>query len=93
MISDHYCLKTPTKEIRLLDLLPGTSCGRLQGRVARVPINDTPPFVSVSHAWGEKKAEGLMHLESRCGDKDVQISSNLESILLTLLCHDPSTLP
>lgn len=34
-----------------------------------------------------------MHLESGCGSKQVEISSNLESLLLTLLCHNPSTLP
>ncbi|KAH6973909.1 heterokaryon incompatibility protein-domain-containing protein [Ilyonectria destructans] len=91
--SNHYCLSAPTKEIRLLDLLPATSSGMLSGQLRRVSIDDTPPFVSVSHVWGHEKAEALMHLESGCGNRDVPISRNLESLLLSLLCHDSTTLP
>ncbi|KAH6991469.1 heterokaryon incompatibility protein-domain-containing protein [Ilyonectria sp. MPI-CAGE-AT-0026] len=93
MASNHYCLSAPTKEIRLLDLLPATSSGMLSGQLRRVSIDDTPPFVSVSHVWGHEKAEALMHLESGCGNRDVPISRNLESLLLSLLCHDSTTLP
>jgi hypothetical protein len=45
----HYRFDAPDKEIRLLDLLPPTSSDRLPGRLTRVPIDDTPPFISVSH--------------------------------------------
>lgn len=93
LASDHYCLSAPSKEIRLLDLLPGTDSGMLAGRLRRVSIDHTPPFVSISHVWGHGKAETLMHLESGCGNKKVQISTNLEAPLLSLLCHDSATLP
>ncbi|UNI13628.1 hypothetical protein JDV02_000353 [Purpureocillium takamizusanense] len=93
LASDHYCLTAPSKEIRLLDLLPGTVTGMLSGRLRRVPIDKTPPFVSISHVWGQEKAEAFMHLESGCGNKDVPVSRNLESLLLSLLCHDSNTLP
>ncbi|KAF4513126.1 hypothetical protein G6O67_000441 [Ophiocordyceps sinensis] len=93
MPSSHYCLSAPTKEIRLVELLPATSSGRLAGRLRRAAIDNTPPFVSVSHVWGDAMAEGRMHLESGCGNKEVQISKNLEALLLSLLCHDSSSLP
>lgn len=91
--SNYYCLGSPTEEIRLLHLLQATPTGMLAGQLIRVPIADTPPFVSISHVWGSEKAKAPMHLKSGCGDRKVSISKNLESLLLTLLCHDSTTLP
>ncbi|KAK4071783.1 hypothetical protein Purlil1_13331 [Purpureocillium lilacinum] len=93
LATNHYCLTAPAKEIRLLDLLAGTSAGTLSGRLRRVSIDSTPPFVSVSHVWGQGKPDTVMHLESGCGNKEVPISKNLESLLLSLLCHNSTTLP
>lgn len=90
---NEYCLRAPTAEIRLLDFLPPATSGNLKCRVRRASIDDTPTFISVSHVWGSGKAERLMHLESWCGTKVIQISKNLESLLVRLLCHDSNTLP
>ncbi|KAH6675115.1 heterokaryon incompatibility protein-domain-containing protein [Halenospora varia] len=81
------------EEIRLLDLLRAAASGNLRCRVRRATIGDMPSFISVSHVWGTGKAERLMHLDSGCGTKDVQISQNLESIFVGLLCHDSNTFP
>lgn len=89
----HYRFDAPDKEIRLLDLLPPTSSGRLAGRLSRVPIDDTPPFISVSHVWGTEKAATPMHVESGSCSMEVTISKNLESLLLSLLCRDADSLP
>ncbi|GAW18585.1 hypothetical protein ANO14919_080630 [Xylariales sp. No.14919] len=93
MDSNHYCLSAPTKEIRLLDLLPATASGALAARIRRFSLDDTPPYISVSHVWGDEKATNLMHIESGCGNKDIQISRHLESLLIGLLCHTVDTLP
>ncbi|KAI3335352.1 hypothetical protein F4824DRAFT_489586 [Ustulina deusta] len=93
MDSNHYCLSAPTKEIRLLDLLPATASGALAARIRRFSLEDTPPYISVSHVWGDEKATNLMHIESGCGNKDIQISRHLESLLIGLLCHTVDTLP
>ncbi|RYC94657.1 hypothetical protein BFJ63_vAg2530 [Fusarium oxysporum f. sp. narcissi] len=91
--SHYYCLREPAHEIRLLDLLPATASGDLNGRVRRFSIGSAPAFVSVSHVWGDKKADRAMSLESGCGVKNLQISLNLESFLVNMLCHTPETLP
>ncbi|KAH7226808.1 hypothetical protein BKA60DRAFT_605075 [Fusarium oxysporum] len=65
----------------------------LNGRVRRFSIGSAPAFVSVSHVWGDKKADRAMSLESGCGVKNLQISLNLESFLVNMLCHTPETLP
>ncbi|RYC53650.1 hypothetical protein CHU98_g12559, partial [Xylaria longipes] len=94
MDSNHYCLSAPTKEIRLLDLLPATASGTLAARIRRFPLDDAPPYISVSHVWGNEKAMSLMHIESGCGNKDIRISRHhLESLLIGLLCHTVDTLP
>ncbi|KAI1131001.1 heterokaryon incompatibility protein-domain-containing protein [Nemania abortiva] len=93
MDSNYYCLSDATKEIRLLDLLPATASGALAARIRRFSLDDTPPYISVSHVWGGEKATSLMHIESGCGNKDVQISRHLESLLIGLLCHTVETLP
>ncbi|KAH9204701.1 hypothetical protein DL95DRAFT_257869, partial [Leptodontidium sp. 2 PMI_412] len=79
--------------IRLLDLLPAAASGNLRCHLRRVTIGDVPPFISVSHVWGTGKAERLMYLDSACGTKAVQISQNLESLFVRLLCHDSNTFP
>ncbi|KAH6876399.1 heterokaryon incompatibility protein-domain-containing protein [Thelonectria olida] len=91
--SDHYCLSSLSKEIRLLAHLRKIASRQLSGQVRRVSIHDTTPFVSISHVWGHEKAEAPFHLESGCGNRDVPISRNLESLLLRLLCHDGASLP
>ncbi|RBA13660.1 hypothetical protein FPRO05_02453 [Fusarium proliferatum] len=91
--SHYYCLREPAHEIRLLDLLPATASGDLNGRVRRFSIGSAPAFVSASHVWGDKKADRAMSLESGCGVKNLQISLNLESFLVNMLCHTPETLP
>ncbi|KAF9761383.1 hypothetical protein IL306_003842, partial [Fusarium sp. DS 682] len=91
--NQYYCLREPAHELRLLDILPATASGALNGRVRRFSIGTTPAFVSVSHVWGDKKADRVMCLESSCGIKDLQISHNLESFLINMLCHTPETLP
>jgi len=93
MYSSNYCLRAPTEEIRLLDLLPATPSGNLRCELKRVTIGNTPPFVSLSHVWGSGKSDRLMRLESGCGTKDIQISQNLESLLVGLLCHNSTTAP
>ncbi|KAL6915384.1 hypothetical protein ACHAP8_008298 [Fusarium lateritium] len=94
MNSNHYyCLREPEHEIRLLDLLPATASGGLNGRVRRFSIGNTPAFVSVSHVWGNKKADRPISLESGCGIKNLQISLNLESFLINMLCHTSESLP
>ncbi|KAI8946130.1 hypothetical protein F4801DRAFT_593609 [Xylaria longipes] len=93
MDSNHYCLSAPTKETRLLDLLPATASGTLAARIRRFPLDDAPPYISVSHVWGNEKAMSLMHIESGCGNKDIRISRHLESLLIGLLCHTVDTLP
>ncbi|KAJ2986965.1 hypothetical protein NUW58_g4773 [Xylaria curta] len=93
MGSCHYCLRAPAREIRLLDLVSTTASGDLQGRVRRFSASDKPSFVSVSHVWGEAKSARPMYLESGCGTKTVRISSNLESFLIGVLCHDANSLP
>ncbi|KAI1378514.1 heterokaryon incompatibility protein-domain-containing protein [Hypoxylon crocopeplum] len=92
-MNHYYCLREPAHEIRLLDLLPATASGGLNGRVRRFSIGSTPTFVSVSHVWGDKKADRAMSLESGCGIRNLQISHNLESFLINMLCHTPETLP
>lgn len=89
----YYCLRAPTREIRLLDLLPAATSGNLRCRLRRATISDMPSFISVSHVWGTGKAERLVQLDSGCGTKDVQISHNLEAFFVGLLCHDSNTLP
>ncbi|KAI8412577.1 hypothetical protein FOFC_05835 [Fusarium oxysporum] len=91
--SHYYCLREPAHEIRLLDVLLATASGDLNGRVRRFSIGSAPAFVSVSHVWGDKKADRAMSLESGCGVKNLQISLNLESFLVNMLCHTPETLP
>ncbi|KAI3319703.1 heterokaryon incompatibility protein-domain-containing protein [Xylariaceae sp. AK1471] len=93
MDSNHYCLSDSTKEIRLLDLLPATASGTLAARLRRCSLDDTPPYVSISHIWGHEKAVNPMHIEWGCGNKDLQISRHLESLLIGLLCHTLDTLP
>ncbi|GKU12962.1 heterokaryon incompatibility protein or allele [Fusarium langsethiae] len=92
-LNHYYCLREPAHEIRLLDLLPPTASGGLSGRVRRFSIGSTPTFVSVSHVWGDKKADRAISLESGCGIKNLQISHNLESFLVNMLCHTPESLP
>ncbi|KAF5989255.1 het-6OR heterokaryon incompatibility (het-6OR allele) [Fusarium coicis] len=91
--SHYYCLRDPAHEIRLLDLLPATASGDLNGRVRRFSIGSAPASVSVSHVWGDKKADRSMSLESGCGVKNIPISLNLESFLVNMLFHTPETLP
>ncbi|KAF5633655.1 het-6OR heterokaryon incompatibility (het-6OR allele) [Fusarium tjaetaba] len=91
--SHYYCLREPAHEIRLLDLLPATTSGDLNGRVRRFSIGSAPAFMSVSHVWGDKKADRTMSLESGCGVKNLPISLNLESFLVNMLCHTSETLP
>ncbi|KAI1028495.1 hypothetical protein LB503_002587 [Fusarium chuoi] len=91
--SHYYCLREPAHEIRLLDLLPATASGDLNGRVRRFSIGSAPAFVSVSHVWGDKKADRAMSLESGCGVKKLPIYLNLESFLVNILCHTPESLP
>ncbi|KAI0432787.1 heterokaryon incompatibility protein-domain-containing protein [Xylaria sp. FL1042] len=93
MDSNHYCLSSPTTEIRLLDLLPATASGTLAARIRRFSLDDTPPYISISHVWGSEKATNPLHIESGCGNKDIQISRHLESLLVGLLCHTVDTLP
>ncbi|KAK7415674.1 hypothetical protein QQX98_005706 [Neonectria punicea] len=94
MDSNHYyCLREPAYELRLLDLLPATPSGHLLGRVRRFNIDSPPAFVSVSHVWGDKKADRPISLQSGCGSKELQISHNLEAFLVGMLCHTPKTLP
>ncbi|KAK6842275.1 hypothetical protein PG987_003135 [Apiospora arundinis] len=93
MASDHYCLRAPAAEIRLLDLLEATPSGTLAGRLRRVAIDAAPSFISVSHVWGREKTTQPMHIESGCGNKTLLISQNLESFLIGLLSHDSTTLP
>ena len=93
MESSYYCLREPTREVRLLDLLPAAASGNLRCGMRRATIGDLPSFISVSHVWGTRKAERIMHLEYGCGTKDVQISQNLESLFVGLHCHDSHTLP
>ncbi|KAI1874881.1 uncharacterized protein JN550_002310 [Neoarthrinium moseri] len=93
MASDHYCLSSPATEIRLLDLLDPTPSGALSGQVRRVPIGQPPPFISVSHVWGQNQADQSMYITSGCGNRNISISRNLESFLIGLLCHTPTTLP
>lgn len=93
MESSCYCLRAPTREIRLLDLLPAAGSGNLRCRVRRATIGEMPPFISVSHVWGTGKAEKPMHLDFECGTKDVRISQHLESLFVMLLCHSSKALP
>ncbi|KAI0856857.1 heterokaryon incompatibility protein-domain-containing protein [Xylaria cubensis] len=93
MDPNHYCLSAPTKEIRLLDLLPATTSKTLTARIRRFPLDDTPPYISVSHVWGEEKVTSPMHIESGCGNRDIQISKHLESLLIGILCHTVDSLP
>ncbi|KAI1736379.1 heterokaryon incompatibility protein-domain-containing protein [Xylaria scruposa] len=93
MDSNHYCLSSPTKEIRLLDLLPATTSKTLTAKIRRFSLDDTPPYISVSHVWGDEKVTSLMHIESGCGNRDIQISRHLESLLIGLLCHTVDSLP
>lgn len=93
MEASHYFLEAPTRQIRLLDLLPATPSGELQGRLRRVPIDHPPRFVTVSHVWGTGRAKRPIHLHSGCGSKTVQISPNLEAFLIGVLCDDAHSLP
>ncbi|KAI0550384.1 heterokaryon incompatibility protein-domain-containing protein [Xylaria curta] len=94
MDSNHYCLSAPTKEIRLLDLLPATTSKILTARIRRFPLDDeTPPYIAVSHVWGDEKLTSPMHIESGCGNRKIQISRRLESLLIGLLCHTVDSLP
>jgi hypothetical protein len=93
MESSYCCLHAPTREIRLLDLLPATASGNLACRVRSATLGEMPTFISVSHVWGTGKAERHMHLDFGCGAKDVQISQHLESLFIALLCHNSNTLP
>ncbi|KAH7241485.1 heterokaryon incompatibility protein-domain-containing protein [Fusarium tricinctum] len=94
MDSNHYyCLREPAHEIRLLDLLPATASGGLNGRIRRFSIGSTPTFICVSHVWGDKKADRAISLESGCGIKNLPISHNLESFLINMLCHTTESLP
>ncbi|TRX89853.1 hypothetical protein FHL15_009286 [Xylaria flabelliformis] len=93
MDSNHYCLSAPTKEIRLLDLLPATTSKTLTARIRRFPLDNTPPYISVSHVWGDEKVTNPLHIESGCGNRDIQISKHLESLLVGLLCHTVDSLP
>lgn len=69
-----YSICAPTTEIRLIDFLPPAASVNLKCRMRRAFIDDTPTFISVSHVGGSVNAQRLMHLESGCGTKDIQIS-------------------
>ncbi|KAH6655924.1 heterokaryon incompatibility protein-domain-containing protein [Truncatella angustata] len=67
--------------------------GQLRGRIRRATIGDAPPFVAISHVWGDRKFDRSIHLDSGCGVKYAQISPNLEALLTKLLCLDSAALP
>lgn len=93
MDSSHYCLRDPTREIRLLDLVSAGDRGDVEGRIRRVAIDNIPSFVAVSHVWGDKKPDRSICLDSGCGSKYIQISRNLTALFMKLLDHDSTTLP
>ncbi|CAJ2505612.1 Uu.00g130060.m01.CDS01 [Anthostomella pinea] len=88
MNSSHYCLSDPSREIRLLDLLPASPPGILRGRIRRATVGNAPVFVAVSHVWGQEDREAPMLLDSGCGTRLVQVSHNLESLFVRLLDDD-----
>ncbi|KAH8891664.1 hypothetical protein GQ53DRAFT_865560 [Thozetella sp. PMI_491] len=93
MDSSHYCLRDPTREIRLLDLVSARDLGDVEGRIRRANIGNAPPFVAVSHVWGDRKSDRRIHLDSGCGSRYAHISPNLEALFTKLLGHDSTTLP
>lgn len=93
MHDNYYCLQEPAAEVRLLDLLPPTPSGNLQCSVTRVSIGKMPKFIAISHVWGIEKSFRPLKVDSECGIKDVSISRNLESLLLSMLAHEPGTIP
>jgi hypothetical protein len=93
MDSSHYCLRAPTREIRLLDLVSASDLRDAEGRIRRATIGNAPPFVAVSHVWGDRKPDRSIRLDSGCGSKYAQISPNLKALFTKLLGHDSTTLP
>jgi len=93
MGSSHYCLSDPSQDIRLLDLVPAKELDDVEGRIRRVTVDNTPPFVAVSHVWGDRKSDRIIRLESGCGSKYAHISPNLQALFVQLLSHDSTTLP
>ncbi|KAF3013238.1 hypothetical protein E8E14_007362 [Neopestalotiopsis sp. 37M] len=93
MESNYYSLEVPTAQIRLFELLEPTISGDLSGRLKLVTIEQAPSFVSISHVWGRSQAGRTMRIKSDREDRTVPISCNLESLLVGLLCHTPTTLP
>ncbi|PKK50211.1 hypothetical protein CI102_4318 [Trichoderma harzianum] len=93
MDSNHYCLRDASKEIRLFDLVSANEQESAQGRIRRAILSDAPPFVAVSHVWGDKSNDRSVRLESSCGTKYAQISMNLEAFFIRLIGLDSTTLP
>ncbi|KAL7916586.1 heterokaryon incompatibility domain-containing protein [Trichoderma velutinum] len=91
--SNHYCLKDASKEIRLFDLVSANEQESMQGRINRATIGDAPPFVAVSHVWGDRSRDRSIRLESGCGTKYAQISTNLETFFTRLVGLDSTALP
>ncbi|KAK4080919.1 hypothetical protein Trihar35433_2024 [Trichoderma harzianum] len=85
MDSSHYCLGDASKEIRIFDLVSANEQEPAQGRIRRATIGDAPPFVAVSHVWGDKSSDRSVRLESGCGTKYAQISTNLEAFFTRLI--------
>ncbi len=93
MDSNHYCLRAPNREIRLLDLSTAGDQNHLSGHIRRATIGNAPPFVAVSHVWGDLKSDRSIYIDSGCGSKYTQISPNLEALFIKLLEHDSASLP
>ncbi|KAL6690602.1 heterokaryon incompatibility domain-containing protein [Trichoderma pleuroticola] len=91
--SNHYCLRDASKQIRLFDLVSANEQEPAQGRIRRATIGDAPPFVAVSHVWGDRSRDRSVRLESGCGIKYSQISKNLEAFFTRLKGLDATVLP
>ncbi|KAL6819867.1 heterokaryon incompatibility domain-containing protein [Trichoderma camerunense] len=90
--SSHYCLGDASKEIRLFDLVSEDEQEPIQGRIRRAAIGDAPPFVAISHVWGDRSSDRSIRLESGCGTRYAQISRNLDALLTKIIGLDSNAL-
>ena len=69
-----------TREIRLLEILPGSASEPLQGRIVHVKLDQAATFQALSYTWGSPEAHGTVEIDGH----PRPVTKNLHAALLHL---------
>ena len=81
-------LANPQKQIRLLEILPGSEEDALQLRLYQENLETAPDFVAISYTWGEPGDDRTVYLDGR----PYSVRKNCHYALWQLRIHHPGGL-